>query len=908
MAGALISFKGIIYHIKSANSLTDLKSRLQTRIQSLLHNQSLCLLSEHFEPFTEAHFRQSVQNRVVVTLWAEAYSGSESGSSKGTFTDESKSSDSIPEGNPRMRDRSPNAPAPYQVPPRKPFSALVLANSQRLAGLCVRDLAEMNSAQLIQLGACAELETLRFEGTGATQAVWDSVVRMVGHSGLSLLEVRSCSLSPATLTRLIGEYLTKRRRKELSVHESRVLGAGEALVCEPLTSLELVKAGFGQAQLKWLRAALGPSMVQLDLSKNCLGPRSDLEAALKGLTSLACLNLADNGLGPAGISNLTTALQTMSSLTSLNLAKNFICDSGISSLQSFLRNSYLEALDLSWSAATEGFSPHNHLNFRYPSSLISLKFSHNPLRADRLYTLRRMLGGMTHLQAVELADCCITRESLFMIFEDAPKPDPKLRLLNLSCNLLQGLAYTDLNSLFPSLTSLYLESTNIDLAAFFHGSQLSGLLTSLNLSLNPTSPFSLSLLSSASQLVTLKCSTCVLTGSANPLAQKMLGSMEEADFSFCDLKLMQNLSFSALFGGVRVLRSLNLRGNALDENGFRSLFSVLEKAGELQRLDLSLTLLSSRDLESLPTLSALCSFKAAHNALGLHSKSVFDKLISQPRLRKVDLSGNGLTFAFLDKLRPISAWTKLNLTGNPLGSPSLPFPDRIITKLVVTFPALMSLKLGNAQLGSHMQLFLTILQYYPSLQELDLAGNSFSAVLNTREERFVQLPCLKALNIANIGVDSAKIVTILSQTTTAEALERLNLSRNSLKTEGFARISELLGKFAALKHLNVSGNGINFLPTELLRALQALTCLKSLNLAYNSLSCEACVQLWLLCKQKKPIFTFLRDLNLSHNLISGKGALYLCKVLPLLPSLTVLDYSYNRICKPRLRLLEACGD
>lgn len=907
MASALISFKGVIYYIKAADSLRDLKYLFQTRIQSQLQGQSLCLLSEHWEPFTEVHFRHSVRDREVITLWAEAYSGSESGSSRDTFTDESGSSDSRQEGNARMRDRSPSAPAAYQ--PRKPFAALVRANLQQISSLCLRDLAEMNTALLLQLGDSPELQTLRIEKTAASPAVWNSVIDMLPRSAVSVLQVCSCSLSPATLTRLIAEYLANKRRKELVVYKGAVLGTAKALVCESLTSLELVKVGLGQVQFNWLRAALGPTLVKLDLSSNYLGPRSDLETALKGLISLTFLSLADNGLGPNGISSLISALQTMSSLKHLDLAKNFICDSGISRLESFLRSSFLEFLDLSWSAASEGFSPHSQINFYYPLSLISLKFSHNPLRTDRLFTVRRMLGGMVNLQELQLADCGISREGLFQAFEDMPRPFDKLEVLDLSRNMLQSLVYNDLNHRFPGLKWLYLESASLDLASFFTGSQSSEFLTCLSLSHNPASPLSLSHLASFPHLSALHTSTCVLTCSANSLPPKLFPHMQQSDFSFCDLKLQQNLSFPALFGGIRKLRSLNLRGNALDQNGFKSLFAVLEKAGELRKLDLSLTMMSSRDLESLPCLPSLYSFKAAHNALSLHSKSVFEKLIAQPRLRKVNLSGNGLTFAFLDKLKPISAWTKLNLTGNPLGFPFLSSSDQIMTKLVVIFPTLRSLKLGNTQLSDHLRALLTIMQYYPSLEVLSLAGNSFAAVLNSREERFPRLLCLKTLNLANIGVDSAKIVTILSQAASAEALESLNLSRNGLKTEEFAHISELLGKFTALQRLNVSGNGIKALPSAFLSALQVLTRLKSLNLAYNSLDCEACVQLWLVCKQKnRPVFTFLRELNLSHNQLSNRGALYLCKVLPLLPSVTVLDSSFNCISKARQRLLEGCGD
>jgi Ran GTPase-activating protein (RanGAP) involved in mRNA processing and transport len=101
---------------------------------------------------------------------------------------------------------------------------------------------------------------------------------------------------------------------------------------------------------------------------------------------------------------------------------------------------------------------------------------------------------------------------------------------------------------------------------------------------------------------------------------------------------------------------------------------------------------------------------------------------------------------------------------------------------------------------------------------------------------------------------------------------------------------------------------IESLPKVFFKALMSLFRLKSLDLSYNSLTCEVCVLLWLAIKGPNPRFPFLRVLDLSHNLIAGKGALYLYKLLPLFPSLTRLNITSNRIFKGRLELLEACGD
>jgi uncharacterized protein (TIGR02996 family) len=107
----------------------------------------------------------------------------------------------------------------------------------------------------------------------------------------------------------------------------------EHSLLERLATLHLADNGLGAAGVERLWRALPRSVLDLDLSRNGLGPGEAQEMASGRwhLARLERLNLAGNALGPAGVEALADSY-LLDGLTALSLGANGIGDEGVSAL------------------------------------------------------------------------------------------------------------------------------------------------------------------------------------------------------------------------------------------------------------------------------------------------------------------------------------------------------------------------------------------------------------------------------------------------------------------------------------------------------------------------------------------------------------------------------------------------
>jgi hypothetical protein len=328
-----------------------------------------------------------------------------------------------------------------------------------------------------------------------------------------------------------------------------------------------------------------------------------------------------------------------------------------------------------------------------------------------------------------------------------------------------------------------------------------------------------------------------------------------------------------------------------------------------------------RKMEGLALFTGLEKLDLSSNAI-----DSLDMFPSLPRLKELDLSGNGpmrsvkgLKNAPALSVLSLASCTDVDISELP-SLPELTFLDlsRNVVRNVPDlskFSKLRELSLANSTVsfyaGQHFPAM-------PSLRRIDLSHSSAGAVTNNDVafgllEDVVKCPHLEEIDISDNNLPSVKPITATTASNTwLKELKTLNLQNNQvIDLSGIENLSSLtsldiaynkigtlapLATLTNLKILNASGN-----PLKDMSALQRLTQLEHLELAnvkgINSSDLSALLDLrWLNLSGTGLIDTrVLKGMRKMENLYLQNNQLTTIDALKEMKNLRILNISGNRI-------------
>ena len=183
-----------------------------------------------------------------------------------------------------------------------------------------------------------------------------------------------------------------------------------------------------------------------------------------------------------------------------------------------------------------------------------------------------------------------------------------------------------------------------------------------------------------------------------------------------------------------------------------------------------------------------------------------------------------------------------------------------------------------------------------TLQTLDLSSNALSNTIGNEGAiilaKWLKNNTLQTLDVSVNSIGSEGAVALAEGLCCNNTLHTLNISRNSIANEGIVALAEALKCSNTLHTLDISHNNID---SEGVVALaEGLLCsqtLHILNVSYNSIDSEGAVALAEALKFTKTLHT----LKVAHNSIASEGAAALAEALKDSHTLHTLDVSRNII-------------
>ena len=149
---------------------------------------------------------------------------------------------------------------------------------------------------------------------------------------------------------------------------------------------------------------------------------------------------------------------------------------------------------------------------------------------------------------------------------------------------------------------------------------------------------------------------------------------------------------------------------------------------------------------------------------------------------------------------------------------------------------------------------------------------------------------LQSLKLKNMTKEGVELIFEIIRT--KKALQRLDLSNNTLSDDGAVTISDGLKSNNTLLKLNISYNNITSKGTKnITKSIQVNTTLKNLDLSHNVLSDDGATVIsgFLKCNNS------LLELNISHNGITDKGTKEIAEAIEINSTLQNIDISRNHI-------------
>ena len=533
--------------------------------------------------------------------------------------------------------------------------------------------------------------------------------------------------------------------------------------------------------------------------------------------------------------------------------------------------------------------------------LEQLGLANNDLKSSADVVLRA-LQGVTKLKALDLGNNNITSE----VAEDLAeviKSNPCLEQLELANNDLKSSADVVLRALqgVTKLKTLNLGNNNMtsevaeDLAEVIKSNPCLEQLGLANNDLKSSAGVVLLALQGVAKLKTLNLGNNNMTSEvAEDLAEVIKSNpcLERLWLANNDLKSSADVVLQAI-QGVTKLKAFDLDNNNMTSEVAEDLAEAIKSNPCLERLGLANNDLKSSADVVLRALQGITKLRA----LGLDNNNMTSKVAedlaevikSNHCLEQLGLANNDLQSSadvVLQALQGVTKLKKLNLGNNNMTSEVA----EDLAEVIISNPCLEHLGLANNDLKSSAVVVLQALQGVTKLKTLDLNNNNMtSEVAEDLAGVIKSNPCLEQLGLANNDLQSSADV-VLKALQSVTKLKTLNLGNNNMTSEVAEDLAEVIKSNPCLEQLGLANNDLQSTADVVLQALQGVTKLKTLGLSNNNMTSKVAEDLAGVIKSN----SCLEQLLLANNDLKSSAVVVL-QALQGVTKLKTLDLNNNNM-------------
>ena len=649
-------------------------------------------------------------------------------------------------------------------------------------------------------------------------------------------------------------------------------------LCLSNVSLEILNKECGEA----LSSAImnNVHLRYFNLNNNNIKPIAiQIAKGLQQVTSLEAINLGNCNLPKQICGELRTVINCNKHLKQLLLPNNNLCSSTVLILQALSKISTLEVLDLQSNQITEEASKLLASVILRNPKLKQLLLSDNNIYKGTLH-ITKALQQLQSLEVLSLGNVNMPME-VSSELALAIECNQHLNTLILNDNNLQSSAVVILQALskISSLEELHLQSTELNENASLYLSSVihnNTALSQLHLDNNNIDEGLLHVIKALKQHNSLQmlglgnvnipkkaCDELALCITSNQCLNTV--RLHSNNLKSSAIVILQALS------RISSLRELDLHSNQLNEDAGKSISSVIYNNIGLEELLLNNNNISEgifHIAKALPRLSSVKTIDLQYNCLPLNiSHELLLAIYSNQSLESLCLSGNRLGLSTLQLIKDTTTLTELNLSKTHLPEEA----GEPLSLIILHNTKLRHINLSHNHLGNGALHVMKALKQLEELKSLRLCNISSSKTLNDEWSKELACAihssrCLELLSLSCNDLHSSTGV-IFKSLKTISSLKLLDVQRNQLTEEFGEAIASVLFSNTGIEELHIGDNYLSKGMIVIVKALQQVHSLKSLNLGNNMIPKEASGEIALAILSNKH----LKELWLHNN--------YLCSSL-----------------------------
>ena len=623
---------------------------------------------------------------------------------------------------------------------------------------------------------------------------------------------------------------------------------------------------------------------------------------LQQITSLKTISLGNCNLPKEICGELRIAINCNKHLRQLLLPNNNLCLSTVLILQALCKISTLEVFDLQSNQITEEAS-------KLLASVVlrNLKLKQVHLSDNNFYKgtlhITKALQHLHSLQVLSLGNVNMPME-MSSELALAIECNQCLNTLILNDNNLQSSAVVILQALskISSLEELHLQSTELNEDAGLYLSYVihnNTALSQLHLDNNNIDEGLLHVIKALKQHNSLQI---LGLGNVN-IPKKACDELALCITSNQYLNTVRlhsnNLKSSAIvileaLSKISLLRELDMHSNQLNEDAGKSISSVMYNNIGLEKLLLNNNNISEgifHIAKALHRLSSVKTIDLQHNYLPLNiSHELLLAIHSNQSLESLCLSGNRLGLNTLQLIKDTTTLTELNLSKTHLPEEA----GEPLSFIVLYNAKLRHINLSHNHLGNGALHVMKALKQLAELKSLHLCNISSSKTLNDEWSKELACAihssrCLEILSLSCNDLHSSAGV-IFKSLNTISSLKLLDVQCNQLTEEFGEAIASVLFSNTGIEELHIGDNYLSKGMIVIVKALQQVHSLKSLNLGNNMIPKEASGDIALAILSNKH----LKELWVHNNYLCSSLGVIL-RSLASISTLKLLDLSGNKI-------------
>ena len=623
---------------------------------------------------------------------------------------------------------------------------------------------------------------------------------------------------------------------------------------------------------------------------------------LQQITSLKTISLGNCNLPKEICGELRIVINCNKYLKQLLLPNNNLCSSTVLILQALCKISTLEVFDLQSNQITEEAS-------KLLASVIlrNLKLKQVLLSDNNFYKgtvhITKALQHLQSLQVLSLGNVNMPME-VSSELALAIECNQRLNTLILNDNNLQSSAVVILQALskISSLEELHLQSTKLNedaglyLSSVIHNNTA---LSQLHLDNNNIDEGLLHVIKALKQHNSLQmlglgnvnipkkaCDELALCITSNQYLNTV--RLHSNNLKSSAIVILQALS------KISLLRELNLHSNQLNEYAGKSISSVMYNNIGLEKLLLNNNNISEgifHIAKALHRLSSVKTIDLQYNYLPLNiSHELLLAIHSNQSLESLCLSGNRLGLNTLQLIKDTTTLTELNLSKTHLPEEA----GEPLSFIILYNAKLRHINLSHNHLGNGALHVMKALKQLAELNSLHLCNISSSKTLNDEWSKELACAihssrCLEILSLSCNDLHSSAGV-IFKSLNTISSLKLLDIQCNQLTEEFGEAIASVLFSNTGIEELHIGDNYLSKGMIVIVKALQQVHSLKSLNLGNNMIPKEASGEIALAILSNKH----LKELWLHNNYLCSSLGVIL-RSLASVSTLKLLDLSGNKI-------------